>query len=529
MRGAEDGDGSSELQYETASTREDMLRMTRSKKYHCLYISSDDSWYPSANQRLDLVYVVPRKFPFCFMIDAMDFEANFEESKLHAVLKKLNTLKRIQMVRSLIPKKIIFSNMQNLKGVPCGSGTVQLGLYHPLTGRKIAATPAVDFQLVDIRGIQVASIDLKTCHGRKEISQQGLNLQFSCNLFQIDISFADFAKTQNFVIFFKDIYSLSPTDLFYSTIKLNSQLTLKLYFITYAKPGSKILSEQIMQSYPPFELVKLQLEVGSQNGLQPLSITAKGSFLSSVHRAKRSNTIDNLRYNICLAAKPQALRAYDFFSDKVARLCNLQLGLPISSQTNQLRIPPKVIRSHEYFSSSASPGQNRPNARNTVPRPRLAGGALSRSTIPPPGGSLSPQKSAFAAARRDAWVAEAWKPASRQEKSRLAKFWESGLQENHRHTRAVPSQTHHRRQNPQASPFVEACGDDGGNNPLLAPTDFQRDWMRSRPGREIDRPQANEASRHSRHRTATPPPASDDCHPDESGSMRSEGGSPYFL
>lgn len=503
--------------------------MTRNKKYHCLYISSDDSWYPSVNQRLDLLYIVPRRFPFCFIIDSIDFETNFEKSKLHTVLKRLNTLKRIQMVRSLIPKKIIFSNMQNLKGVPCGSGTVQLGIYHPLTGRKIASTSVVEFQLVVVRGVQIASIDLAGNPSRKEISQMGLNLQFSCNLFQIDISFADFTKSQSFVIFFKDIYSLSPTDLFYSTIKLNSQLTLKLYFTTYAKPGSKILSEQLMQSYPPFELVKLQLELGSRGDPQPSSLTAKGSFLSSVHRAKRSSTSDNLRYNISLPAKPQALRAYDFFSEQVARLCNLQLGLSIDQRTSQLQPPSRVNRSYDYYSSSASPGQNRKVARIPTTRPKLAGGALSHASTSPPGGSPLQQKSANPVARREGWAAEARKPAFRQERGRLANSWESELKETNRHTRAAPGQTLLNQPMPSANPFVEAGHFEGGSDSRLAPTSFQNYCKPSLAEWDCELSRAIAAPMRSRQRVAIAPPASEDGYPDKTGSLRSEGGSPYFL
>ncbi len=528
MRGADEREDSTGHQYDIVSTREDMLWMTRSKKYHCLYISSDDDWYPAANQRLDLVYIVPRRFPFCFIIDTMDFETNFEKFKLHAVFKKLNTLKRIQMVRSLIPKKIIFSNMQNLKGVPCGSGTVQLGIYHPLTGRKIAATSAVEFQLVAIRGIQIASIDLAATPSRKETSQQGLNLQFSCNLFQIDISFADFKKSQNFVIFFKNIYSLSPNDLFYSTIKLNSHLTLKLYFITYAKPGSKILSEQIMQSYPPFKLAKLQLELGNRSELQPSSLTAKGSFLSSVNRAQRSSTSDNFRYNICLPAKPQALRAYDFFSEQVAHLCNLQLGLSIDQQSTPPPLTSKANQSYEYFSSSASPDETRPIAWKPTLKPRLAGGALSHASASPPASSHSQQRSENPGARREVWAAEAWKPARWQERSRLGNQWESGVQDSSRHTRAVPNQTHFPQLKPLTSSIVDADDDERGSFPHLAQPSSQRFWQPSLAGRD-EIPRVIAASKRSRHRASTPPIALQDGYPDKTGSMRSEGGSPYYL
>ena len=286
-----------------------------------------------------------------------------------------------------------------------------------------------------------------------------------------------------------------------------------------------------MQSYPPFELVKLQLELGSRTDPQPSSLTAKGSFLSSVHRAKRSSTSDNLRYNISMPAKPHALRAYDFFSEQVARLCNLQLGLSVDQQTSQPQLPSKINRSYDYFSSSASPGQNRQTPRNqaTRPRPRLAGGALSHASTSPPGGSPSQQKSANPVARREDWAAEARKFAFRHERGTLVNFRETELKENNRHTRAAPGQTLFSQPIQTPSPFVEAGHDFGGSDLHLARTGFHGNWKPSAAGRDCELPRAIATSMRSRQRAATPPPASEGGYPDKTGSLRSEGGSPYFL
>jgi hypothetical protein len=268
------------------ATLQEMQSLTLNKRYHLVD-------YVPERQEADLsvfeekVCIVPEQFPFIFKLPKRQFEQHFSARELHAVLKQLNTMRRIQLVRSSISLKIISQNMRLQNGVRLGAGSLVITFLDLLTSSTLRATKH-SFDLQEIDDCSVANIDLETQTQMNATAQVGVSKK--CNLVQFELSFGSFCKTQKCILFYGDFKKIRKSDLFYCFLNLRADITLKLYFLA-SSPGTGGRPVD-------YSLAKIQI-VSSSLGLKKSS----SAFNSSLRRSSMLNqNIHNYRFNVTAAS-----------------------------------------------------------------------------------------------------------------------------------------------------------------------------------------------------------------------------------
>lgn len=291
------------------ATRDELRRLLQKKKYQLVQTQDDQSDPQSQSQP---VYLVPHKFPFIFPVLGRDLGSDGRVERLADTIRKINTFRRVQLVRSSIPRKIIFANLASHAGQSVGLGNIRLTVHHPLSDSLIGASRHDAFEIVHNKKLQCAVIDLEERSRDVEASQVMLNA--NCSALEISIAFAQYVKTQRFILFFKPFNTIKAADLFYCLIKLNSSLTLKLYFLPDG-PLTSPESHQLVPHQARFNLSKIQIEIGSQDKEE--SLLSKGSFLSAIRRAQQRASDANYRINVVRPDLLKQYRPYDSLSAKL--------------------------------------------------------------------------------------------------------------------------------------------------------------------------------------------------------------------
>jgi hypothetical protein len=278
---------------------EEIQSQTLNKRYNFVDYCSD-SQEANANHFEEQVWIVPEQFPFVFKLAKRQFEQFFTPRELHAVFKQLNTMRRIQLVRSTISLKIITQNIKLQKGLSLGSGTLGISFLDPLTSSTLRATKH-SFNLQEIDDFSVANIDLEHQAQMNPTAQVGV--WNKCNLIQFELKFETFSKAQKCILFYGDFKKIRKSDLFYCFLNLRADINLKLYFVapSAAKTGRPA----------NFSLVKIQI-VTTSLGLDKSCSTLK----SSIRRSSKLNQkIQNYRFNIAPASSSSKEQTESLFHE----------------------------------------------------------------------------------------------------------------------------------------------------------------------------------------------------------------------
>ncbi len=309
----------------TIATQEELHRLLQKKRYQMVRSQGEQSDVQLKNQE---VFLVPHKFPFIFSVFARDLGAEYRFARLADIFRKINTFRRVQVVRSSIPRKIIFTNLANHDGILVGLGKLKIAFHHPLSDRLVESTRIFEFALLQNKKLQCAIIDLDERDRDEENNQ--VTLKTNCMVLELSIAFAQYAKTQRFILFFKPFITIKANDLFYCLVKLNSSLTLKLYFL----PDGPLTSSESLQMIPHqvrFNLSKIQIESGSP--AKEESLLSKGSFISAVRRAHQQVAESNYRINVVQPDPNKRYLPFDSLSAKLIEKLNQgRQGEPVLDQ-----------------------------------------------------------------------------------------------------------------------------------------------------------------------------------------------------
>ena len=283
----------------TVVSHEELHRLLQKMKFQMVRSQGSQS-DPQDQSHL---YLVPHKFPFIFAVSDRDLlGSDYRVARLADTIRRINTFRRVQLVRSSIPRKIIFNNLANHAGQLVGLGKFSITLHHPLSDRMIGSSRHFEFELLHNKKLQCAIIDFDGRSSNRDTSQVTLNT--NCSALEICIAFAQYVKTQRFTLFFKPFNTIKASDLFYCLIKLNSSLTLKLYFLPEG-PLTSSESHQLIPHKTRFILSKVQIENGSPD--KDESLLSKGSFISAIRRAQQQTSDSNYRINVL---RPDPLKQY---------------------------------------------------------------------------------------------------------------------------------------------------------------------------------------------------------------------------
>ena len=255
-----------------------------------------------------LVYLVPRKFPFIFQVCPDQLENGLDPKLLHVAFQKLNSLKRLLVSKSFIPKKIIYSNMDKLclgREVRTGC-SLSLSIFEPLSGAVKFSRPTMPFDLFELHSQKVAVVDLEA----QEDCQLHALLDSRCNVLEVGVNIGKYARKQRFVVFLLNSWKVKSTELYYCLLKLNSQMLLKIYFepneLELVQPAE---GGESLAQIRSFRITRVQVEIGK--AAEGLSGLPKGSFLTSISRARVNCDEANYRMNLLVPHKDQQLLVCD--------------------------------------------------------------------------------------------------------------------------------------------------------------------------------------------------------------------------
>ncbi len=242
------------------------------------------------------IYVVPNQFPFVFRLERNYVQDNSNSEQLNTIIRQLNSIQRAQIVRSLIPKKIIFSNLsKKLRGeIEEETGHLCFKIVNPITGQELSSS---SHSIVIPKTVSAATfsstVDIEQFNSKNPTNR--VSLTSNLNLVEFKFSLRQQTKNQRYVLYFRQPKAVKKNDLFYCFIKVKSDVHFKLYFIPQfgrSEEGKKATRE--------LELSKVLVTVGPEN-LQSKPVISNGSFLSSVRRAKNSVCESNYRYNMLVS------------------------------------------------------------------------------------------------------------------------------------------------------------------------------------------------------------------------------------
>ena len=291
--------------YDIAFSEAVLNKLKRKKKYTLVPDFPDPESRENPRQ---LAYLIPRKFPFIFQVPADHLENHIDPALLHATFQKLNSLKRLMISKSFIPKKIIYSNMDKIRqGHATRSGCFfSLAVFEPLTGALKASRPTMPFDLFEMQSQRVGVVDLEAgAEGRLQAE-----LDSRCNVLEVEVHIGKYARKQRFVVFLLNSWKVKSTELYYCLLKLNSQMLLKIYF----EPNNLELAQptnggESLGQVRSFRLTRVQIEIGK--AAEGLSLLSKGSFLCSVNRAKAQFDQGNYRMNVLVPSNNQQFLVCD--------------------------------------------------------------------------------------------------------------------------------------------------------------------------------------------------------------------------
>lgn len=344
----------------TIATLEELHRLIQKKKYQ-MVLSQNEQSQSDQDRASQSVYLVPHKFPFIFTVSSQDLGSEYRYARLTDIFRKINTFRRVQLVRSSIPRKIIFTNLANHNGESMGLGKLKIALHNPLSDRLVWSSRNFDFEFLHNRKLQCAIIDLE--ERSRGADDRRITLGTNCTVLELSIAFAQYSKTQRFVLFFKPFNTIKAGDLFYCLVKLNSTLTLKLYFLPEGPPASSE-SYQLIPHKVLFTLSKIQIETG--NPQKEESLVSKGSFISAVRRAQQQASSSNYRINVVRPDPYKRYIPYDSFSARIlgkqedaksqAHKQEPPIQPPLSIERNpDIKEDSEALNSIQFFSNKKEP------------------------------------------------------------------------------------------------------------------------------------------------------------------------------
>lgn len=324
---------------------EELETFTRDHKF--LQTASDFGEVgPQPAEKKEKLFVVPNQFPFIFRIlDSVFARSSIEP--IQKTLKKLNTLRRIQITRSLVSRRIIYSNMQACQGQIRYTGRIKINQSDPLSGNVLMVTEnRLNFGNIDVEEGFSAVVDFEKPQGAE--TKPTHKLRASLSHFQFEVELMNRCRSQKGLLYYRALRKVKKSDLFYCFINISSSLMLKLYFSPHAdEPGGK-----------SFLLLSAIQVLSLDRSLAPCRLRNPG-FSETVGRAKQYGLRgSNYRFNVATegpgSSNKRLLGALDF------------LGKHRKNETDSSSSGHKSFKSFQFRKKPAAKGFSSP----VQPKPR---------------------------------------------------------------------------------------------------------------------------------------------------------------
>lgn len=213
---------------------QDFAAFPLNKKYHlidCLHTPKED-FQLVCDDPSEHVFLIPYQFPFIFKITRRRLQAGLGLAALDRTFRSLNTMKRIQVVRSIIPKKTVFTNLQTLNSEPIGEGCLKISIIDPLSGLELRqSTHRLD--LIQAKNNFCSHVDFEQPDYRRESGPlEAILIDSRCKIMFLGLTVnSAYFKSSKFLLFFEELKKPKrKSDLFFCLAKLRAGLVLKLYF-----------------------------------------------------------------------------------------------------------------------------------------------------------------------------------------------------------------------------------------------------------------------------------------------------------
>lgn len=212
-------------------TPEDFAAFPLNKKYHLIECrdTPKEHFRFVCDEPSEHVYLIPYQFPFIFKITRRWLQAGLGLAALDRTFRSLNTMKRVQVVRSVIPKKTVFTNLQSLKGELIGEGYLKISIIDPLSGLELKQS-SHRLDLIQAKNNLCSRVDFELPDYRRESGPpEAIEIESRCCIMFLGLTFnSAYFKSSKFLLFFEELKKKS--DLFFCLAKLRAGLVLKLYF-----------------------------------------------------------------------------------------------------------------------------------------------------------------------------------------------------------------------------------------------------------------------------------------------------------
>jgi hypothetical protein len=277
-----------------------LLRALRLKQYHCVdfFASEEIRTEPSEH-----VYLIPNQFPFIFKVTRKQLQTELDLAVLDKTFRTLNTMRRIQVVRSVIPKKTVYTNLQSLKGESVGFGCLKVSMIDPLSGVELRQS-SHQLNLILAKNNIYSSVDFEPAEpGSARQPPQAIRLS-RCNIIDFSLTTQLEHKSRRVLLYHSDISKIKKTDLFYCIVKVRAGSSLKIY-LSFARhstnsqrlePGTgqstqwSLFIRKIVLKVEPKERQGLATEVGEGANNSPASLRPD--------RTAHQGDTSNYRFNI---------------------------------------------------------------------------------------------------------------------------------------------------------------------------------------------------------------------------------------
>lgn len=262
---------------------------------------------PRAAEKQEKLFVVPTQFPFIFQILNTHFARSSVE-EIHSILKKLNTLRRVQIVRSMVSRRIISLNMQSLHEKANFPGCITITQSDPFSGQILKVTKN-QLNFINIAEGCSALVDFKQQEGAD--TKQVHELRRKLSLFHFEVELKHLRRSRKGLLYYKNLRKVKKLDLFYCFLKVTSELVLKLYFSLGCDESRELT----------FLVLSIIQVISAERTFTTCKLRRPG-FSETVEKAKlQSSNEVNYRFNVIadnpVISNKKLLAAHEFKREKI--------------------------------------------------------------------------------------------------------------------------------------------------------------------------------------------------------------------
>ena len=241
-----------------------------------------------------LVYLVPKRFPFIFVIEKNSSILQ-DPARLDSKIRKLNVMKRIQLVHSVIPPKALLKTFLQIRGEKIGHGRIRINTICPLTSNIIKKSILHFNLLKEFSQKLEQSVMSIGSDGSKHDSASSVSLDSKCTLLEFEVDYKTYNKSQTSVLHFDEKDIVSDKDLFYGLINLKSGVSLKLYFTPATRSVEPLGANSTKQKlYLYLSKVHLVAVDGLDKDIEPQSVH---TFNTAIKKNHFSDQESNYRFD----------------------------------------------------------------------------------------------------------------------------------------------------------------------------------------------------------------------------------------